>query len=118
MDEKFHISTDKEKLDKVFTSIEQSLCFGVYIWNQQIGFARVVTDYTVFAWVLDVFIIEKHRGNGLGKLLVSSIMNHQKLQGINRWGLNTFDAHSLYEKFGFKAIEKPEINMEITSKTK
>ena len=94
-------------------SIENSLCFGVFTSeNQQVGFARVITDYAVFAWLLDVFILEDFRGKGLGKMLMTAIMTHEDLQGLKRWGLGTRDAHSLYEKYGFTSLSKPEIMME------
>lgn len=130
----FFISTDKAKLDldiiedflsnraywakgrnrtMIEKSIENSLCFGVYTSeNQQVGFARVVTDFAVFAWIMDLFIIEDFRKAGLGKLLMTEIINHSELQGLKRWGLGTQDAHSLYEKFGFTKLSKPENMME------
>ncbi len=105
-------------IEIVERSIENSLCFGVYSDNQQIGFARVVTDYAVFAWLLDVFILEAYRGKGYGKLLMNAIMTHEKLQNLQRWGLGTEDAHGLYRQFGFKPLRKPENIMEISgSKT-
>lgn len=100
-------------LESIKNSIKNSLCFGVYSSeNQQVGFARVVTDYAIFAWLMDVFILKDYQGKGLGKQLVESIMNYSELQTIQRWGLNTWDAHELYKKYGFTEIEKPEIFME------
>jgi GNAT superfamily N-acetyltransferase len=96
-------------------SIENSLCFGLFIEDKQIGFARVVTDYAVFAWILDVFILKEYRSRGYGKMLMSAIMTHDKLQKLQRWGLGTDDAHGLYEQFGFKLLRKPQNMMEITS---
>lgn len=109
-------------------SIRNSLCFGVYRgketavgfqeqvdFQKQVGFARVVTDKAVFAWIMDVFILENYRGKGLGKLLMSSIMEHPSLQGLQRWGLSTEDAHGLYEQFGFRALSKPSLMMEIVN---
>jgi len=94
-------------------SIEHSLCFGVYTQaNEQVGFARVVTDYSVFAWLMDVFILEAHRGQQLGQYLLSEIMSYPSLQGLKRWGLATKDAHGLYEKYGFTLLSKPETMME------
>jgi len=94
-------------------SIRHSLCFGVYDTNhQQIGFARVISDYAIFAWLLDVFILENYQGNGLGKQLLTEIFNHPELQGLKRWGLATKDAHSLYEKFGFEILTNPALMME------
>lgn len=103
-------------LETVKKSIENSLCFGVYINDKQVGFARVVSDYSVFAWILDVFILPEYRNQGLSKLLIDAIMNHDKLQNLQRWGLCTDDAHGLYKKYGFRIIKKPEIFMEIVSK--
>ena len=102
-------------IETIQKSIENSLCFGVYKDSQQIGFARVVTDYSVFAWILDVFILKEFREQGLGVKLMESIMNHEELQNLQRWGLATDDAHGLYEKFGFKLIKRPEIFMEFVS---
>lgn len=98
--------------DIVKRSIENSLCFAVCHEDNQVGFARVVTDYAVFAWILDVFILEEYRGNGLGKMLMGNIMEHEQLRTIRRWGLGTDDAHGLYAKFGFTALSKPENMME------
>ena len=93
--------------------IDHSLCFGVYHrGGRQVGFARVVTDFAVFAWLLDVFVLQEHRGKGLGKLLMETIMSDEELKGIKRWGLNTEDAHGLYRRYGFKNTESPEIYME------
>ncbi len=133
---KFIISTDKSKLNIQFIhnylsnesywaknipvntvkkSINGSCCFGLYINENknilaatQIGFARVVTDYATFGYLADVFIIEKFRGKGLAKWLMKVIMNHPDLQGLRRWMLATKDAHALYAKFGFLALDKPE----------
>ncbi|WP_167611962.1 GNAT family N-acetyltransferase [Maribellus sediminis] len=100
-------------METVRRSIEHSLCFGVYTDNQQIGFARVISDYAIFAWILDVFILEKHRGKGYSKLLMKAIMTHEQLQNLQRWGLGTDDAHGLYAQFGFTALSKPQNMMEI-----
>ncbi len=105
-------------MEIVKTSIDNSLCFGVYLENKQIGFARVVSDYSVFAWIMDVFILEDYRGNGYGKNLMSAIMAHEKLQNLQRWGLGTEDAHGLYEQFGFKPLSKPQNMMEISKRRK
>ena len=134
MNPPFHISTDKNLLDinliesflsnrshwakgrsrqTIERSIENSLCFGIYDGgNKQVGFARVVSDFAVFAWLMDVFIVEECRGKGLGKQLIASIMSHEKLQEIKRWGLATKDAHGLYEQYGFKSLSAPERMME------
>lgn len=130
------ISTDKQKLnvdliheylskesywakdrdiDIVKRSIDNSLCFGIYSESKQIGFARVVTDYAVFAWIMDVFILKNFRGNGFGKNLMSAIMTHAELQNLQRWGLGTDDTHGLYAQFGFKPLRKPQNMMEISN---
>ena len=81
-------------------SIKNSICFGVFDDQQQVGFARLVTDYVTFAWLCDVFIADSHRGLGLGKWLIESIVGHSKLQGVKRILLATSDAHDLYRKYG------------------
>jgi GNAT superfamily N-acetyltransferase len=93
--------------------IANSLCFGVYEGGQQVGFARVITDYATFAYLADVFIIESHRGKGLSKFLVECIVNDPRLQGLRRWILATRDAHGLYAKYGFEPLAKPDRFMEI-----
>lgn len=100
-------------METIQRSIDNSLCFGVYVDGQQVGFARVVTDYSVFAWIMDVFIDPKFRGLGLGKKLIHTIKTHADLQTLYRWGLTTTDAHGLYEQFGFKPFSMPYKMMEI-----
>ncbi len=95
------------------TAIEHSLCFGVYQGEQQIGFARVLTDYAISAYIADVFMLAAHQGHGLGKWLIQTILQTPKLQGITRWTLNTRDAHCLYAQFGFGPIAQPELTMEL-----
>lgn len=102
-------------LDVVKRSIENSLCFGVFNETEQIGFARVVTDFAVFAWIMDVFILKDFRGKGYSKQLMHAIMTHKDLQNLQRWGLGTDDAHGLYEQFGFQALKKPQNMMEIAT---
>lgn len=98
----------------VKNSIQNSLCFGVYkLSGEQVGFARVVSDYSTFAYLADVFILENHRGKKLSLELMQFIMQHPLLQNLRRFCLGTHDAHSLYEKYGFKVIEKPQNFMEI-----
>lgn len=97
------------------TAIKNSLPFGVYKGENQIGFARVVTDYATFAYLGDVFIIEDFCGKGLGKWLMEVIINHPDLQGFRRWILATKDAHALYEKFEFTALKFPSRWMEKTA---
>lgn len=96
----------------VTRSIEHSLVFGVYHGKEQVGFARVVTDYATFAYLADLFIIGEHRGQGLGKWLVRVITTHPELQGLRRWLLATADAHTLYRRVGFAALERPDRFME------
>ncbi|HWQ62556.1 MAG TPA: GNAT family N-acetyltransferase [Negativicutes bacterium] len=91
--------------DKIQTSIENSLCFGVYKDGFQVGFARAVTDYVSIYWVSDVIIDEAYRGQGLGKGLVELITTTDELQGM-RGILRTRDAHGLYEQFGFVKDDK------------
>jgi GNAT superfamily N-acetyltransferase len=122
----YEISTDKTRLDLdrvhrflsteaywspgvprevVERSIENSICFGVYTeGGEQVGFARAVTDRATFAWLADVYIESEHRGNGLGKRLVATVLEHPELQGLRRWMLGTADAHELYRRFGFSEL--------------
>jgi hypothetical protein len=96
----------------VQVTIDNSLCFGVYINDIQIGFARVVTDHVAFAYLMDVFIINKHRGRRYSSLLMKAIMDEPSLQKVKIFRLATSDAHFLYEKFGFKSLAHPEKLME------
>lgn len=129
----YSISTDKKKLDIPFIhkflaqsywaenipmetvqkSIEGSMCFAVYENNQQIGFARVVTDGATFGYLADVFIDPAYRGRGLSKWLMQTIMENPDLQGFRSWQLATRDAHGLYAQFGFKVPDNPERIMRI-----
>ena len=126
----FSISTDKLKLDISFIhnwlskksywcpgipmhlvkrAIENSLCFGVYNpEGKQVGFGRVITDFTTFAWVTDVFIIKKYRGQGLSRFLMDCALNHPDLKTIRRWLLGTSYAHGLYKKLGFEPLDEPD----------
>ncbi|HEX9413928.1 MAG TPA: GNAT family N-acetyltransferase [Ktedonobacterales bacterium] len=98
--------------EMVARSIERSLAFGLFAGEQQIGFARVVTDYTTFAYVCDVFVVESFRGQGLGRWLMRVVVAHPSLQGLRRWSLATRDAHALYRSVGFTAVKSPERWME------
>ena len=99
-------------IDEVQMTIEASFCFGIYLDGEQIGFARVITDYVVFAYMMDVFIDEKYRGKGYSSILIDAMMKEPKLQQVKIWRLATSDAHFLYEKFGFTALAHPEKMME------
>lgn len=126
------ISTDKSKLqidvihlfltetywakgraiDEVKKSIEHCLCFGMYLDGKQIGFARLVTDYTVFAYLMDVFVLPEHRGKGYSKQLMKAINEEPQVQSCKVWMLKTSDAHKLYEQFGYTQLKHPEKVME------
>jgi GNAT superfamily N-acetyltransferase len=88
--------------------VQHSLVFGVYDGNRQIGLARVISDYTTFAWLCDVFIHEEYRGHGLGKWLMQTVHSHPDLQGLRRWMLATRDAHGLYKQFGWTPLDNLE----------
>ena len=125
-----YISTDKSRLDlsmvhdylcnqsywargrsyeTVRQSVDHSLCFGVFVDDQQVGFARVVTDYATFAWLCDVFILDSHRGKGLGKRLIQRIVDHPLLRELALFILATRDAHGLYRGYGgFDGLQMPE----------
>ena len=130
----YEISTDQNRLDVdlvfrflsqesywspgipravVERSINNSMCFGVYQGEVQVGFARIVTDKATFALVADVFIMEAHRGKGLSKWLLHEVVEHPDLQGLRRLLLLTSDAHSLYAQFGFTEIGNPGRFMEV-----
>jgi GNAT superfamily N-acetyltransferase len=127
MHNKYQISTDKNllniaeihhylsndsywakgrSLEQVISSIDNSLCFGVYYNNEQVAFARVLTDTVIFAYLLDVFVFEDFQNKGVSKLLLPAILNHPDLQSVN-WLLRTYDAQGLYKKYGFETIDNP-----------
>ena len=99
----------RENLER---ALEYSLVFGLYEGSRQIGLARVVTDYGVFAYLCDVLVHEEYRGKGLGKWLLETVHSHPALQNLRRWLLATRDAHGLYEKFDWKSLKDPERWME------
>ncbi|AYN05501.1 GNAT family N-acetyltransferase [Flavobacterium sp. 140616W15] len=99
-------------MDEVQITIDHSFCFGIFLDNKQIGFARVITDYVVFAYVMDVFITEEHRGKGYSSILIERMINEPALKDVKIWRLATTDAHFLYNKFGFTALKSPEKMME------
>lgn len=101
-------------LKEVESTIENSLCFGVYTKdNIQIGFARVVTDYTFFGYIMDVIMDEKFQGKGIGKQLISFILKHDVIKKLNTLALKTKDAQELYIKYGFKVIGDSPLWMSI-----
>ena len=97
-------------------AIENSLCFGVYKDEKQIGLARVISDFSTIAYLGDVYIIDGYRGHGLSKWLMETIMCYPELQGLRRWILLTGDAHGLYRQFGWTDIADPSNWMEIHNK--
>lgn len=99
-------------LETVEHSIRNSLCFGIYRGNRQVGFARVITDRATFAYLGDVFVLPEYRGQDLSKWMMECIMAHPDLQGLRRWSLLTRDAHGLYRQFGFRELKSPQRWME------
>jgi GNAT superfamily N-acetyltransferase len=100
-------------LPVVQRAIDHSICFGVFRGCEQVGFARVITDCASFAYLADVFVVQEHRGKGLGKWLIQVILDHDDLQGLRRFLLATRDAHALYRRFGFAEVAQPSRLMEI-----
>jgi N-acetylglutamate synthase-like GNAT family acetyltransferase len=130
----FFITTDRTKMDivaihdflskysgwsnnipfeKVKISIENSLNFGLFHNDKQIGFARVISDFSTIAYLGDIYVLDNYRGQGLSKKLMESVMTHPNLQALRRWILLTSTADWLYEKYGFTTVPKPEIYMEL-----
>jgi GNAT superfamily N-acetyltransferase len=99
-------------------SLENSLCFGVYADGGQVAFARAVTDRSTFAWLADVFVVEEHRGRGVGELLVRAVLSHPELQTLRRWLLATADAQGLYRRFGFEDSPEARFMMRETEATR
>jgi GNAT superfamily N-acetyltransferase len=99
--------------DVVARSIDGALSLGIYREGGQVGFARVVTDCTRVAYLMDVFIDEEHRGRGLGTWLARVIRTHPDLAGVTRWLLATKDAHEVYQRAGWTAVRHPEWLMEV-----
>ena len=124
----YEVSTDRERLnvdviydflstsywaagrprDVVERSISNSLCFAVFADAEQVAFGRVVSDYATFAYLMDVFVVPGHRGRGVSKLLMRTILAHPDLQGLRTFLLATLDAHGLYARYGFRPLEEPE----------
>ena len=97
----------------VARAIANSMCFGLYRGDAQVGFARVITDQATFAYLADVYVLEEHRGQGLSRRLVHHILDQPELQGLRRFLPATADAHGLYAQFGFKLLAAPERMMDI-----
>jgi GNAT superfamily N-acetyltransferase len=95
----------REQLER---ALSHSLVFGLYDGDRQVGLARVVSDYSIFAYLCDVILHEEYRGHGLGKWLMSAVHNHPDLVNVRRWMLVTNDAHGLYRQFGYALLEQPE----------
>jgi GNAT superfamily N-acetyltransferase len=98
--------------DVLERALANSLCFSVFDGETQVGFARVATDRATFAYLADVFVLPAHRGRGLSKLLMETIVAHPDLQGLRRWVLVTRDAHGLYARYGFTPLAKVDGYME------
>lgn len=94
-------------------SIQYSLCFGAYVQDEQVGFARVITDRAIFAYVADVFVVPEYRGRGIAKRILQSILAHPDMQDIRLFRLGTRDAHGLYEKYGFRSVGSDGRSMEL-----
>ncbi len=100
-------------MDIIAKAVENSLCFGLFDGQRQIGLARVITDKATFAYLCDVYVLEEYRGRGLGKWLMECVQSHPELQNLRRFVLLTKDAHGLYEQFGFAPPKDPKRYMEI-----
>lgn len=100
--------------EQVARSIQHSICFGLYevASGTQVGFARVITDRTTFGYLADVFVLETHRGRGLGQWLMEVIRDNPEFRTFRRWMLVTRDAHPLYRKVGFSPLTHPDRVME------
>ena len=105
--------SDNIPLERVKTSIDNSLNFGVFYQGRQIGFARIISDFSTIAYLGDVYILDEFRGHGLSKKLMDIIMAHPNLQGLRRWILLTSTADWLYKKYGFTKVPNPEVYMEL-----
>lgn len=105
--------SDNIPFDRVKTSIDNSLNFGLFYNDKQIGFARVISDFSTIAYLGDIYILDNYRGQGLSKKLMDAVIKHPNLQGLRRWILLTSTADWLYEKYGFTKLPKPELYMEL-----
>jgi GNAT superfamily N-acetyltransferase len=93
-------------------SIRHSICFGAFDGGRQVGFARVISDRATFAYVADVFVLDSHRGRGVGRRIMACITSHPELQNLRLWTLFTRDAHGLYRHYGFRDARYPDRLME------
>jgi N-acetylglutamate synthase-like GNAT family acetyltransferase len=101
-------------VEEIQRTIDNSRCYGLFLNGEQIGFARVLSDTVVFAYLMDVLIHKDHKGKGYSKIMLDVIFNDPEYAAIHRWNLVTRDAQGLYEKFGFKELEHPHTFMEKT----
>ena len=99
-------------METVERAIDNSLNFGLFHFEKQIGYARVISDFATIAYLGDVYVLPEYRGQGLSKWLMQEVMAHPDLQRLRRWILLTSDAHRLYKQYGWKEIAKPELYME------
>lgn len=104
---------DNIPFDTVKASIENSLNFGLFYKEKQIGFARVISDFSTIAYLGDIYVLDKYRGQKLSKKIMEVVMQHPNLKGLRRWILLTSTAEWLYEKYGFNKLPKPELYMEL-----
>jgi len=105
--------SDNIPFERVKTSIDNSLNFGLFHNGKQIGFARIISDFSTIAYLGDIYVLDSYRGQGLSKKLMDAIINHPNLQGLRRWILLTSTADWLYEKYGFSKLPNPELYMEL-----
>jgi N-acetylglutamate synthase-like GNAT family acetyltransferase len=105
--------SDNIPFDRVKTSIDNSLNFGLFHNDKQIGFARIISDFSTIAYLGDIYVLDNYRGQGLSKKLMDAVIEHPNLQGLRRWILLTSTADWLYEKYGFTKLPKPDLYMEL-----
>ena len=105
--------SDNIPFDRVKTSIDNSLNFGLFHNDKQIGFARIISDFSTIAYLGDIYVLDEYRGQGLSKKLMDAVIEHPNLQGLRRWILLTSTADWLYEKYSFTKLPKPELYMEL-----
>jgi GNAT superfamily N-acetyltransferase len=94
-------------LATVAAAIENSFCIAIYHEGEQVGLARLISDFATFAYLSDVNVLEEHRGRGLASAMLAHLQGHPKLQGLRRWLLFTVDAQPLYEKAGWSTYPHP-----------